>query len=134
MYLVYTMVMTRIKLHLLAAALSMAFWQCSSSSNGLRTEACFTTQHHDKIIPNITVYVKFDAVDFPGYDDLESFNLRQTSDAQGRVCFRDFPLGDHWFVAIGYDEEIREQVIGNIDIRFDLSNLKVDQILYVGEE
>ena len=60
--------------------------------------------------------------------------MQLTSDANGRVCFNDIPLGNHWFVGIGYDEEIREQVIGNIDIRFDLSNLQVDQILYVGEE
>ncbi len=107
---------------------------CTGVKNEMRTEACFTTQHHSKIIPNIDVYVKFNTIDFPGYDDFDSFNLMQTSDNQGRVCFRDIPLGNHWFVAIGYDEEIREQVIGNIDIRFDLTHLKVDQILYVGEE
>ncbi len=107
---------------------------CHAGENQIRTQACFTTQHHSKIIPNITVYVRLNTLDFPGYDNLDEFHLMATSNGQGRVCFDDMPLGDHWFVAIGCDEEIREQVIGNIDIRFDRSNLKVDQILYVGEE
>ena len=120
--------------YLLALNLGVTFMSCNQADPNLRTQACFTTQHHNQIIPNIAVYVKFDAIDFPGYDNFNQFNLMQTSDRNGRVCFNDIPLGNHWFVAIGYDEEIREQVIGNIDIRFDLSNLRIDQILYVGEE
>ena len=115
-------------------AIGLLSLNCNQADNQIRTQACFTTQHHSKVIPNITVYVKLNTLDFPGYDNLEQFHLRADSDAQGRVCFNDIPLGDHWFVAIGFDEKIREQVIGNIDIRFDRSNLKVDQILYVGEE
>jgi hypothetical protein len=115
-------------------SLSMTLTDCTRADPNLRTEACFTTQHHEKVIPNIDVYVKFQTTAFPGYDHFEQFNIMKTSDANGRVCFRDLPLGDHWFVAIGYDEGIREQVIGSIDLRFDLKNLKVDQILYVGEE
>ncbi len=112
----------------------LLLWGCSASSSDLRTEACFTTQHHEKIIPSIDVFVKFFAEEFPGYLSEDDYDLKLTSDANGRVCFRDFPLGNHWFVGIGFDEEIREIVIGNNDYRFDLSNLKVDDILYVGEE
>ncbi|NND32294.1 MAG: hypothetical protein HKN76_06845 [Saprospiraceae bacterium] len=106
---------------------------CSQRSD-LRTNLCLITQHHDKVIPDITIYVKFNTDDFPGYDPPEQFDRVIVSDAQGKVCLSDFPLGHHWFVGIGYDEEIREQVIGNIDLYFDLRNLSAEAILYVGEE
>jgi hypothetical protein len=105
-----------------------------NKSNELRTSICFTTQHHDEVIPNISIFVKYSTQDFPGYDPPEQFDDVIISDAQGKVCLNDFPLGHHWFVAIGYDELIREQVIGNMDLTFDLRNLKVDTIMYVGEE
>ena len=110
------------------------FWGCYPGEDALRTELCFTTQHHELIIPNINIYVKFNTTTFPGYDPDASFDRTLVSDANGRVCMKDFPLGEHWFVGIGYDEIIREQVIGQMRLRFDLTQLKVDTILYVGEE
>lgn len=95
---------------------------------------CFTTQHHDLVIPNITIYVKYATTEFPGYEPLDQFNKVLVSDENGRVCMSDFPLGNHWFIAVGYDELIREQVIGNIMIRFDFRQLQADTVLYVGEE
>ncbi len=107
---------------------------CVPSADIQRTRLCFTTQHHEKIIPNITIYVKLNTEEFPGYEPLDQFDLELVSDENGRVCWNDFPLGHHWFLGTGYDEEIRELVLGNIDLRFDLRNLQVDTILYVGEE
>ncbi len=107
---------------------------CTKTGADRTTSVCFTTQHHDLIIPNITIYVKYATQDFPGFEPIEQFNQVLVSDASGRVCMSNFPLGNHWFVAMGYDELIREQVIGTMNIRFDLAQLQVDTILYVGEE
>jgi hypothetical protein len=92
------------------------------------------TQHHDEIIPNIDIYVKYFTTDFPGFDNLETFDTILISNAAGRATLRNFPLGQHWFVGIGFDEKIKEQVYGAMDITFNLRNLTVDTILYVGEE
>ncbi|MDH3651743.1 MAG: hypothetical protein OEQ53_18810 [Saprospiraceae bacterium] len=108
---------------------------CSTvGDNRPRTSLTITVQHHDRVISGIDVHVKFFATEFPGYDNWEQFDAIQRSDNQGQVRFADFPLGNHWFIGIGYDELIREQVIGNIDLRFDLANLSQDVVMYVSEE
>lgn len=104
------------------------------SGNDLRTRVCFTTHHHEKVIPNITIWVKFNSETFPGWDPPYNFDTSIESDENGRVCMNDFPLGHHWFVGFGYDPEIGQQVIGSWDYEFNLRNLEVDTILYVGEE
>ncbi|NND07373.1 MAG: hypothetical protein HKN87_13430 [Saprospiraceae bacterium] len=128
----FGMPMEKITVFLALVLLSLGI---SCNKGGDRTtHLCFTTQHHDLIIPNISIYVKYAATDFPGYEPIEQFDNTLVSDENGRVCMSNFPLGNHWFVAIGYDELIREQVIGAMMIRFDLSHLSADTILYVGEE
>ncbi len=112
----------------------LAFSLACNRSNELRTHLCFTTQHHEKIIPDITIYIKYDNEVFPGFDPPKNFDTSIDSDSKGRVCIQDFPLGNHWFVGLGYDPEIGQQVYGAMNLRFDLRNLKVDTILYVGEE
>ncbi len=99
-----------------------------------RTSLSITVRHHDRPIPGTEVYVKFFATEFPGYELEDVADTTLVADADGQVKLNDFPLGNHWFVGIGYDEAIRELVIGNLDLRFDLTNLQHDTILYVSEE
>lgn len=99
-----------------------------------RTSLSLTVQHHERPISGIEVYVKFFATEFPGYEIEDMADTTLVADGDGQVKLGDFPLGNHWFVGIGYDEVIRELVIGNLDLRFDLTNLKYDTILYVSEE
>lgn len=122
------------QLQIFAVLLVFAFFYTDCNEGGIETKACFTTQHHEEIIGDITVSVKFDATEFPGYDPSGDFDRQQVSDSQGNVCFKNIPFGTHWFVAIGYDEKIREQVIGQMLITFNFSTTQVDTILYVGEE
>jgi len=118
----------------LLGLVTLCFFGCDKVGGGETTKVCFLTKHHEEVIPNITIYVKYRADDFPGYDPDLRFDAVWESDSQGRICMERLPLGHHWFVAIGYDEKIREQVIGSVDLLFDLRNLQYDQILYVGEE
>ena len=111
----------------------LAGLSCSKSAD-LRTSVCFTTKHHDKVISDITIYIKFNSEEFPGFDPQHNFDTFITSDNLGKVCMQDFPLGNHWFIGFGYDTEIGQQVYGALDIEFNLRNLRVDTILYVGEE
>ena len=107
-----------------------------SDTFGLKqsTTIDFITQHHNEIIPNIHIYVKYFTTDFPGFDDMENFDTVIVSNSSGRASLRNFPLGNHWFVGVGFDEKIKEQVYGGLDVTFNLRNLMVDTILYVGEE
>ncbi len=119
---------------LLLVLLTLNILGCTIGGNDVRTHVCFQTKHHEEVIPNITIYVKYGATEYPGYEPESQFHDVWTSDENGRVCMSDVPLGSHWFMAIGYDEKIREQVIGNMPLRLDLNNLTIDTILYVGEE
>jgi len=70
----------------------------------------------------------------PTAADLDKFDAAFTTDENGRGQLDAIPLGNHWFVGLGYDEAIREQVVGHMPLRFDLSQLKQDTTMYVGEE
>jgi hypothetical protein len=109
-------------------------WLSCNKSADLRTSLCFTTRHHDLVIPDITIYIKYNSEVFPGFDPEHNFDTSSTSNKLGQVCMHDFPLGNHWFVGFGYDSLIRQQVYGALDIEFNLRNLRVDTILFVGEE
>ena len=115
--------------------LCLVIQSCDKTLGARQTTSIdFVTQHHSEIIPNIEIYVKYFTEDFPGFEDLETYDTMIVSNAAGRASFKNFPLGHHWFVGFGFDEKIQEQVYGALDITFNLRNLQVDTILYVGEE
>ena len=97
---------------------------------------CVTTQHHEKIIGNIDVYVKYDADDFnfPGWVDLAEYDTVFTTDAVGKGCIDNLPIGKHWVVGLGEDESIGQRVKGRIFANISFERPEIDTILYVGEE
>jgi len=97
---------------------------------------CVTTQHHEKIISNIEVYVKYDADDFnfPGWVDLAEYDTVFTTNAVGRGCIDNLPIGKHWVAGLGEDESIGQRVKGKIFVDISFENPEIDAILYVGEE
>ena len=97
---------------------------------------CVTTQHHEQIIGNIEVYVKYDADDFnfPGWVDLAEYDTVFTTNAAGKGCIDNLPIGTHWVVGLGTDASINQQVKGRIFVTITFEQPKIDAILYVGEE
>ncbi|MEM6318406.1 MAG: hypothetical protein AAF960_12105 [Bacteroidota bacterium] len=117
--------------------LLLGFVACQSKPT-VRTlnRTCVTTQHHELIIDDIDVYIKYDATDFnfPGWEDLAEYDTVFTTDAVGRGCMDNLPIGTHWFVGLGFDEDINFAVKGRALVDISFAEPEVDFILYVGEE
>lgn len=99
-------------------------------------QTCVTTQHHELIIGDIEVYVKYDATDFnfPGWEDLAEYDTVFTTNAEGRGCITNLPIGKHWLVGLGFDSTINFAIKGRAFVDVSFENPEVDMILYVGEE
>lgn len=117
--------------------IALAFFACQKD-NGPRilNRTCVTTQHHELIIGDIDVYVKYDATDFnfPGWEDLAEYDTVFTTNSQGKACIENLPTGRHWLVGLGFDPAINLAIKGRkfVDITFEAP--EIDLILYVGEE
>ena len=113
------------------------FLACQKSESvRVLNQTCVTTQHHELIIGDIDVYVKYDATDFnfPGWEDLAEYDTVFTTNAAGRGCITNLPIGKHWLAGLGFDPAINLGIKGRafVDVSFD--NPEVEMILYVGEE
>jgi hypothetical protein len=102
----------------------------------LPTKICVRTQHHTLLIPNATIYMKYNSDTFPGYDKPPSFydaSFKTGSDARG--CIEPVPEGHHWLVAFGHDSlYYPHDVRGSMKAIIELSNKPVlDTILYISE-
>ena len=97
---------------------------------------CVTTQHHELIVGNIDVYVKYDATDFnfPGWEDLAEYDTLFTTNIEGKGCIENLPIGKHWLVGLGFDNQINLAIKGRAFVDISFENPEVDLILYVGEE
>ncbi len=103
----------------------------------LPTKICVQTSHHYYPIPNATVYVKFNADSFPGYQQPPSYydaTFRTGADARG--CIEAVPEGTHWLVAFGYDSiHYPHNVFGSIKLEVSLKDRPVrDTMLFVSEQ
>lgn len=102
----------------------------------LPTRICVRTQHHHQPIPDATVFIKFNADSFPGYDQPAAYFDKQfKTGADGRGCLDPVPEGRHWLIAFGYDSlYYPHDVFGSMQLEIALGTAeKIDTIFYVSE-
>jgi len=116
----------------------LLLFYCSSCSKDdpvydFTTEVGFKTQHHERAVPFIDVYIKYNTDVFPGYEDLSVFDTMIVSDEYGDVVFSKVSFGKHWAVGFGYDEFVGEPVRGGLP--FEILDISVpwDTLLYISE-
>lgn len=97
---------------------------------------CITTQHHDLIIGNIDIYLKYDASDFnfPGYEDLAEYDTLFSTNIEGFGCIENLPIGKHWMIGLGFDDKINQAIKGRKFIDISFENPEINEVLFVGEE
>ena len=127
--------MTRLIFTLLISII--AFSSCQKEPLN-RPQVCLSVQHHEALIPNTTVYFKFNDSVFPGYDlnKLDIFDANFQVGTDGKGCFEGLPLGIHWLVAHGRDEEWGDEgqrVRGSIRINLTATSFQLDTTIYVQE-
>ncbi|MEM9918508.1 MAG: hypothetical protein AAF990_10455 [Bacteroidota bacterium] len=94
---------------------------------------CIVTQHHERPVGNIAVYVRFGNPVFPGFHDLSVFDTMLVTDADGHLCIPNLPEGKTWLVGFGYDEAVQDSVKGSVSILVQHPKQDRDTIMYVTE-
>ncbi len=98
------------------------------------TPVTFKTQHHQRVLPFIDVYLKYHTGDtFPGYDDISVFDTVITGNDFGDATFPEIPVGKHWVVGFGEDNLLNEPVRGNLPFEIEDISMPWDTTLYVSE-
>lgn len=96
---------------LLFVFLCLLFFFCKKEGTTGSTAIATLVKHHEKSIPFATVYIKYNAKEFPG-EDLSKYNDSKVTDKQGHVHFENLQKGDYYFYAVGYDSSIAAPVRG----------------------
>ncbi len=75
-----------------------------------------TVKHHGLVIPNATVYIKYNATEFPG-ENTSLYDDYKTAGLDGKVKFDGLKRGDYYFYGIGFDTTINQTVIGGVPVQ-----------------
>lgn len=99
---------------------SLGLVACKKDGTGGNNSITALPKHHNRSIPNSTVYIKYGAKEFPGenvadYDDSKIAKLEPGMDAHAH--FDGLLKGDYYIYAIGYDSAVKEMVKGGIAVK-----------------
>lgn len=83
--------------------------------------------HHDVIIPNAKIYIKFGTNVFPG-QNVSVYDVNTITNSEGFYSIENMHTGLHYAFAVGYDPGISDSVFGGIpfEIKLKKSILKVN--------
>ncbi|MDP3556450.1 MAG: hypothetical protein Q8T03_03685 [Bacteroidota bacterium] len=84
--------------------LSLAFFSCKKNELNGNALIKGVVKHHVKIIGNATVFIKFNAKEFPG-NDTTLYDSKVRADANGNYSIKCYK-GDYYLFAVGYDEDV----------------------------
>jgi len=110
----FQVVFSAIALFALVIGTSSCKDKSSPSTIALGSELCLATLHHEQGLPDVTVYIKYNQIEFPGYDDLSIYDDSVISDEFAEACFEKVPPGKHWCVGVGYDNFHDEPIRGSV--------------------
>lgn len=93
-----------------------AFSSCYKEGSGGKSIVNGYVSHHSHRVANAIVYIKYDAVEFPG-TDISKYDASVSADASAHYELKDLRKGDYYLYAVGYDNAIMETVTGGIGIQ-----------------
>jgi hypothetical protein len=85
----------------LIACLAVAFGACKKNQADGPSEISGRVVHHEKAIPGATIYIKFNAKEWPGRDS-SVYDHTLKADAQGNFIFKCYK-GDYYLYATGIE-------------------------------
>lgn len=89
---------------LLLVLFSLIFFQCKKNKIGGTAEISGRVFHHAKPIANASIFIKYNAKEFPG-NDTTKYDERLKADAQGNYTIKVYK-GDYFLFAFGKDFDI----------------------------
>ena len=96
---------------------------CKGGSGGKATLNC-SVFHHIKPIPGATVYIKYNATEFPGADPSSYSDHQTASGASNSVTFTGLNCGDYFLYGVGFDSSLMVPVTGGIHFQIKYSDRK----------
>lgn len=119
---------------LLSLIAIVGFVSCKKNQLGGKSGVSGNVLHHGKPIGNATIYIKFNAKEFPG-TDLAKYDTKISANPNGYFEIFNFYKGDYYLYAIGEDPEISAPfiVVGGIAVTLKNRERK-DADIAVGEE
>jgi hypothetical protein len=76
-------------------------FSCKKNQLGGKSKVSGKVTHHERIVPNATVYIKFNATEFPGADS-SRYDAKVMADSHGEYSFRCYK-GDYYLFGTGID-------------------------------
>jgi len=81
--------------------ISVTFFSCKKNALGGNAVVKGEVKHHAKLIPNATVYIKFNTSEFPG-KDVTLYDDKFVADADAKYSFKCYK-GEYYLYAVGFD-------------------------------
>lgn len=104
-------------------------------SDKIKATLVVEVMHHQWTIPNIPVYLKKGATEFPG-QDISVYDLTLTTNQAGNVQFKDLLYGNYYLFVKGWDPVFMDTVIGYKPVVISDSSASggiIDDRIYVSE-
>ena len=98
----------------LAAIFTFTFSSCKKEGTGGKSKVSGNVKHHQELIPNAIVYIKYGATEFPGAD-VSQYDDQITSDTNAHFEFDGLQKGDYYLYGVGVDGG--DIVVGGIGIK-----------------
>ncbi len=95
--------------------LFFSFSSCKKEGTGGNSSVSGNVKHHQELIPNAIVYIKYGATEFPGAD-VSVYDDKVTSDMNAHFEFKDLQKGDYYLYGVGYDFTGSYTVLGGLGI------------------
>lgn len=117
------------KLSIKSFALLMlfTFTSCRKEGTGGKSSVSGTVKHHNTLIPNAIVYIKYGATEFPG-TNTTVYDASITADAKAHYEFKDLRKGDYFLYGVGHDVNISEIVLGGIGVKLKYNQETITDI------
>jgi hypothetical protein len=99
---------------------------CHKAGEGGKASITATVKYEGQKVPFAQVYIKYDAVDFPG-TDMGVYDDTHLANSDGTALFDTLYKGDYYLYAIGYDSTANENVFGGVYV--EISKRKEERLV-----
>jgi hypothetical protein len=100
--------------YLLIIATVCLFFSCKKNELGGKSKISGTVMHHSRFIANATVFIKFNAKEFPG-TDTTAYDTKVKADGAGNYSIKCYK-GDYYLYGYGYDDQLATKVTGGVGV------------------
>lgn len=111
--------MKNILKHILTSSLAIiivtTIASCKKEGTGGKSSVSGNVKHHQELIPNAIVYIKYGATEFPG-GDVSIYDDKVTSDTNAHFEFKELQKGDYYLYGVGYDFTGSYSVTGGVGV------------------